>query len=61
MFVMRLMRAKLARDLGWKPAETFESGMRKTVEWYFSKQGMVGQGGARSEIIRWLRVLGEVH
>ncbi|MFO3722741.1 dTDP-glucose 4,6-dehydratase [Pseudomonas sp. HLMP] len=25
---------KLERDLGWKPAETFESGIRKTVQWY---------------------------
>ncbi|HFG2022023.1 TPA: dTDP-glucose 4,6-dehydratase, partial [Vibrio cholerae] len=22
------------RELGWKPEETFESGIRKTVEWY---------------------------
>ena len=26
--------AKIARDLNWKPLETFESGIRKTVEWY---------------------------
>ncbi|QQX83641.1 dTDP-glucose 4,6-dehydratase [Cupriavidus necator] len=26
--------SKLARELGWKPAETFESGLRKTVQWY---------------------------
>ncbi len=25
---------KLERELGWKPAETFETGIRKTVEWY---------------------------
>jgi dTDP-glucose 4,6-dehydratase len=25
---------KLERELGWKPTETFESGIRKTVEWY---------------------------
>ena len=25
---------KLERELGWKPAETFESGIRKTVQWY---------------------------
>ncbi|CAJ93985.1 dTDP-glucose 4,6-dehydratase [Cupriavidus necator] len=25
---------KLARELGWKPSETFESGLRKTVQWY---------------------------
>ncbi|MEN9848584.1 MAG: dTDP-glucose 4,6-dehydratase, partial [Pseudomonadota bacterium] len=26
--------SKIARELGWKPAETFETGLRKTVEWY---------------------------
>lgn len=26
--------SKLERELGWKPAETFESGIRKTVQWY---------------------------
>jgi dTDP-glucose 4,6-dehydratase len=26
--------AKLQRSLGWKPAETFETGLRKTVQWY---------------------------
>ncbi len=25
---------KIARELGWKPAETFETGMEKTVRWY---------------------------
>ena len=25
---------KLQRDLGWRPAETFETGIRKTVSWY---------------------------
>jgi dTDP-glucose 4,6-dehydratase len=27
---------KIERELGWKPAETFESGIRKTVEWYLA-------------------------
>jgi dTDP-glucose 4,6-dehydratase len=27
---------KIARELGWKPAETFGSGIRKTVEWYLA-------------------------
>ncbi len=26
--------AKITRELGWAPQETFESGMRKTVQWY---------------------------
>ena len=25
---------KIEQDLGWKPAETFETGIRKTVQWY---------------------------
>ncbi|MCX9039454.1 dTDP-glucose 4,6-dehydratase [Citrobacter portucalensis] len=28
--------AKISNELGWKPQETFESGIRKTVEWYLS-------------------------
>ena len=27
---------KIERELGWVPAETFETGMRKTVEWYLA-------------------------
>jgi len=30
--------SKIAQELGWKPQETFESGIRKTVEWYLSNQ-----------------------
>ncbi len=29
---------KLERELGWKPAETFDTGIRKTVEWYLDNQ-----------------------
>ena len=32
---------KLERELGWRPAETFETGIRKTVEWYLANQGWV--------------------
>jgi len=28
--------SKIASELGWTPAETFESGIRKTVEWYLN-------------------------
>jgi dTDP-glucose 4,6-dehydratase len=28
--------AKISRELGWQPAESFESGLRKTVEWYLA-------------------------
>jgi dTDP-glucose 4,6-dehydratase len=33
--------SKLERELGWKPAETFESGIRKTVRWYLDNQDWV--------------------
>ena len=32
---------KLERELGWKPQETFESGIRKTVVWYLENQPWV--------------------
>lgn len=30
--------SKIERELGWVPEETFESGLRKTVEWYLSNR-----------------------
>jgi len=30
--------SKIARELGWMPQETFDSGMRKTVRWYLENQ-----------------------
>jgi len=32
---------KLEHELGWKPAETFETGIRKTVVWYLENQAWV--------------------
>lgn len=39
---------KLERELGWKPFETFETGIRKTVQWYLDHQDWVAnvQSGA---------------
>ena len=31
--------SKIERELGWKPQETFASGMRKTVQWYLDNPG----------------------
>ena len=28
---------KIRRELGWRPQETFESGLRKTVRWYLAR------------------------
>ena len=33
--------SRLERELGWKPAETFETGIRKTVQWYLQNQDWV--------------------
>lgn len=30
---------KMSKELDWKPEETFETGLRKTVEWYLDNQG----------------------
>jgi dTDP-glucose 4,6-dehydratase len=32
---------KIERELGWKPKETFETGLRKTVRWYLENQAWV--------------------
>jgi dTDP-glucose 4,6-dehydratase len=42
---------KLEAELGWKPAETFETGIRKTVEWYLANPEWVQhvQSGAYRE------------
>lgn len=39
---------KLERELGWKPAETFATGIRKTVQWYLDNPEWVAnvQSGA---------------
>lgn len=44
---------KLEQELGWKPAETFETGIRKTVQWYLQNPQWVArvQSGAYRE---WL-------
>ena len=32
---------KIETELGWKPKETFETGVRKTVEWYLENMDWV--------------------
>jgi dTDP-glucose 4,6-dehydratase len=32
---------KIQSELGWRPKETFESGMRKTIEWYLDNQAWI--------------------
>ncbi|CAG2151473.1 dTDP-glucose 4,6-dehydratase [Ralstonia mannitolilytica] len=44
---------KLERELGWKPAETFETGLRKTVQWYLDNQAWV-QDVVSGEYRNWV-------
>ena len=37
---------KIERELGWKPAETFDTGIRKTVQWYLDQPRL---GGPRAK------------
>lgn len=34
---------KLERELGWRPAETFDTGIRKTVQWYLDNRDWVAR------------------
>ncbi|MBK1713810.1 dTDP-glucose 4,6-dehydratase [Rubrivivax gelatinosus] len=45
---------KIERELGWRPAETFETGIRKTVAWYLAHEDWVArvQSGAYRD---WLQ------
>ena len=46
--------SKIERELGWKPAETFETGIRKTVQWYLNNPDWVAhvQSGAYREWVQ---------
>ncbi len=45
---------KIQSELGWKPAETFDSGIRKTVQWYLDNPGWAErvQSGAYREWVK---------
>jgi dTDP-glucose 4,6-dehydratase len=45
--------AKIERELAWKPTETFETGLRKTVQWYLDHQEWV-RGVTSGEYRRWV-------
>ena len=34
--------SKIKRELGWKPGETFENGLKKTIRWYIENNKWVG-------------------
>ena len=46
--------SKIEAELGWRPAETFETGIRKTVEWYLANPDWVShvQSGSYREWIQ---------
>ncbi|MBI5659531.1 MAG: dTDP-glucose 4,6-dehydratase [Nitrosomonadales bacterium] len=44
---------KIARELGWKPQETFTTGLRKTVEWYLANTDWV-KAVVSGEYQKWI-------
>ncbi len=44
---------KIERELGWRPKETFESGLRKTVRWYLENEAWV-QGVTSGSYRQWI-------
>jgi len=44
---------KIEKELGWKPQETFESGIQKTVQWYLDNPEWV-KGVTSGEYRKWL-------
>jgi dTDP-glucose 4,6-dehydratase len=45
--------AKIEAELGWKPRETFASGIRKTVQWYLDNQAWI-QGVTSGSYRQWM-------
>ena len=45
--------AKIRRELGWSPAESFESGMRRTLQWYLDNPGWLA-GVTSGEYKKWI-------
>ena len=46
--------SKIAHDLAWKPQETFETGLRKTIEWYLHNTDWV-RGVTSGEYQHWVQ------
>jgi dTDP-glucose 4,6-dehydratase len=47
--------SKIERELGWRPQETFESGIRKTVQWYLDNQAWV-RNVLSGDYLKWLDI-----
>lgn len=46
--------SKVERELGWRPAETFDTGIRKTVEWYLHNPSWI-EGVVSGSYRDWLQ------
>jgi dTDP-glucose 4,6-dehydratase len=46
--------SKLKRELGWRPAETFDTGIKKTVQWYLDNPAWV-EGVVSGSYREWLQ------
>ncbi|QWD62296.1 dTDP-glucose 4,6-dehydratase [Polynucleobacter sp. MWH-UH25E] len=46
--------SKIERELGWRPAETFDSGIRKTVQWYLDNPKWI-EGVVSGSYRDWLQ------
>ncbi len=46
--------SKLERELDWRPAESFETGIQKTVQWYLDNQDWV-QGVVSGSYRDWVQ------
>ena len=44
---------KIERELGWKPRESFETGIRKTIEWYLQNEEWV-KGVTSGAYRKWI-------
>jgi dTDP-glucose 4,6-dehydratase len=44
---------KIELELGWKPAETFETGIKKTVKWYLENKSWV-ENVTSGEYKKWI-------
>ena len=51
---MPLIQAKLTNELQWRPAESFETGLRKTIAWYLENDQWV-KSVRSGDYQRWIQ------
>jgi dTDP-glucose 4,6-dehydratase len=47
--------SKLTEELGWLPDESFETGIRKTIQWYLDNQAWVDQVKSGKYYQAWMK------